>query len=1475
MSFVNTNSPFDEFNAYPVTEGSALNLNWSFEASFNTDVSNEDLSPDFLYIYVTDASSIAAGKTISSTIVVPLYKQTTDQTTGVTTNDEPLKLTTSFEINNDTPGMQFILENGTAYQCMGQIRYTDTNNNNKFYSKNSIQSIVMCSTIPQVPVNFVLTPYNQRFGVKLLTNETNPTTPEPISEFDGYGVLKAMYITYSNGNILETILKENDSSNNLYYKEQFIDVSFGSYEVAISIDNYNKTTTNGTKIIWGGESAITSSKVIEVDEKPGAPTDLDVYETMADASAVNQPSYTTVSNKISWAVPNTGASAETITSYNIYRDDVSIKNVSATTFSYIDNDNALLVGEEYSYTVAAVNSEGEGQKATAVLMTGVVFPIQTLLTVDASGSNKISIDVSYNYNGFPLDNYRFDFSYNSESDASGNTGYQSNNPYELDASNGIKYTIQSRLDVSSVNMSGVSYTTSYFTPPVTFVPYDPVITDPSNIEVTPLDASGEAPTGNVTVSWVNSDLSGAFDGEFEYVLEYKLYSDPSSNYSVVSNEDAVVDASSSFTMTTGLTLGKSYIFRVKNTLTGTAAKDTAGRYAESDYIVSDQVVPFEAPSAVQNLTLSNATTTDMSYAFEAPANSGGLPIDRYSFKLRNLNDGSDNLVYDISSNDMSGNLATLFQQSLDSGTQYKLIVSAIVDGSYNVPNDSFNGEEASAIEFTVPTGLDDPSVNNVENGELLEGIKISWDISGTTIDASNVTYTIYADGAGQPIVTGLTDTSYVDMLTSAGSVNSFQVLPVVNGVMAPYVPNVTPNPSVDIRTIKYPAQPTDLTITGRLKDEVDFSWNESVGGSGNDASLNYLWMLTDGSGNVDASGETVDLDASASSLDAAQTYTLTVQAGVVNPEDGLKYYNSVNIPELDFRLYDSIPDGSINYIYSSSGALLINLVDAVDVSGVSFVKYKIDVADDASFNTIVKEYNGSASEFYASGLTNGTTYYIRAYNVYNDGTSNIVSDASPTTTGVPRTSPNQPTGVVADTESVTSITVYWDIPPSTDPNRANVYALNYGTDPNNLIPTTMTFEDLSDFSYNATQYYREIPGLDYGKKYYANVVAGIDLSGSYAVSQPSTTVEAVPYTTPSVPRNFQNYPSTQSIQSEWTQPSNTGGAGQGLNSQLFYRVQLATDTSFATIVTDASGLTDVNYDFTDLTVNTEYNARVRAYFFVQGDTADVAVGSWETQEGILTQLAPIEPTINVTAQNSLDNGSQKGRTVLIDYKIDPSFAATLTLKRQAYDPTGTTALDASYILIVDSSNVPIGTSSGQFVDDENILNFNDSSANFLNGNMMQYQLDVSYDITGGSDPLHTVTNAASKVAPYGKPIPFDASGVEIDLSDCIVPIDTSNGEYNSFTLRINKNGSNINSLVAVGLLNVSGSVYVFDASAGYLNNITYDNVQVDGKIAANQYGTTIVNYGNDNLVDNTLAIISNSAGAQICKQPEGGSFGNN
>ena len=1461
---------FNDFKAYPVTNGNALYTNWSFDPTFlaSVDTSVNPNTPQFIYIYVTDYNAVAAGNTIASPVVVPL-------------RDASGNLTTQFSIDNSTANVTIDIKNGTRYHLMAQMVYQDSSN--IIRSSNSQQSIVMCSTIPEVP-NFVLTPITDAFQIQLLDASGN--SPTPLSKFDGFGILKGIFVTYASGTQLFSTFIANDVSNNLYTQPQTIPVSLNTYEVSVASYNYNSAVApNGSVVKYGGRSATSQSKLVDVDDTPGPVTDLQVYETMADFSnnMTTASTYTSVSNTIKWGLPSplTGASAETITGYNIYRNNVKIDTITNTdpeflTRKYVDASSVLQVNTLYHYNVTAFNPDGEGSRNGSVSITGVVFPTQTNLIVDPSGNQSLAMKVTNVANGFPLDTYRFDFSYNAN-DSSNNSGYQPSNPLLVtNLSNNATYNVQSSTRVPSVNASGVAYTTSYFTPVVQAVPYNPVAPSPTDMSSNPLDLSGN-PSGTVVVSWFNSDVSAVgFSGQLSYTLSYKLTGAPDASYIVQDTSNCITRTRTTYTMPSGiLTRGSSYTFRVFNTLTSNTGDET--KIAVSPNVTTGPVVPFVVPGAVRSLALTNPTTNDMSYSWLPPSSTGGLPLAQYRATLRLLNDGSNVLVNSVTTSDISGNLSTLFGQ-LTQGSQYRLIVQASVDGSFGATGQNFTGPDASATNFTVPQGLDSPNVTNINNGSLLNGIQINWGSNPQylALDGSNVTFNIYRSGSVNPTFTRITGTSFLDASAIIGVSNYYQVVPVVNDVSGVYIRNSTPVPSQSITRIRVPAQPTNLGVISRTSTSIDFSWNASSGGSGNDASLNYLWTLTDASGNIDASGVTTLNRASAVNLDTAGLYTIQVRAGVVNPSNNITYYNNTSVPQLTAALYNTPPAAGFITVYgsqavSSDGALLVNLTDASSVVGLQFSSYTIQVATDPSFITGLKTISSSSSEFYISGLTNGTLYYVRGTNVYKDiQNNNVSSPVSQTATGTPTISPAQPSGVLANTEAESSVTVYWNIPN----DNPTSYAVNYSTDPSNLIPSDVTFLPTSDFSANATQYYKTITNLNYGVVYYINVIAGIQSSGSVAVSQPSATVTAVPYTTPTAPQNFNNIPGDTSIVSNWNAPSNTGGAGVGLNGTLLYQIQLSTDPSFSRFVTDVSGVSQNTYTFSGLITNTIYNTRVRAYFAIQGNANNLSYGPYATQLNIQTQSPPVDPVITlVTGDNSLGlNGSQQGRTILVNYTIDPTKQASLALKRQVLDPTGTNVLD-NYRVVMTRNVAPSNISSGQFID----TSANPGSANFLNGNMMQYKLDVSYVIIGGS-PYVKETDPSLMATPYDSPIATDASGNPIDLSNCIVPINPdASGAYTSFTLRINKNGSDLNSIVAVGLPNSGEQAYVIQQTKTQspLINVTYSNVQVDGKIAANQYGEYVMSYGTGNKVNNTLVLESNAGGTLLAKQPNNGAFGPN
>jgi len=147
-------SVFSTFNAFAVTAGNAVLAKWTYNSNFLANVSSGQYTPQFLYLIVTDYNKIGSGNTISSVVVVPLR----DPVSGV--------LNTSFIVDSTTV-VTFPIVNGTEYHLMGQMIYIDSSN--EMHTVNSNQSIVMCSTIPQVP-NFSISPSTNSFIIQLLND---------------------------------------------------------------------------------------------------------------------------------------------------------------------------------------------------------------------------------------------------------------------------------------------------------------------------------------------------------------------------------------------------------------------------------------------------------------------------------------------------------------------------------------------------------------------------------------------------------------------------------------------------------------------------------------------------------------------------------------------------------------------------------------------------------------------------------------------------------------------------------------------------------------------------------------------------------------------------------------------------------------------------------------------------------------------------------------------------------------------------------------------------------------------------------------------------------------------------------------------------------------------------------------------------------------------------------------------------------
>ncbi len=1461
-------SAFASFNAYPVSAGNAIYTQWSFSSSF---ITNYKATTNFLYLLVTDASAVAAGNSISSVVVIPL-------------KDASGNLTTSYTVTSETPGMRFAIQNGTRYQFMAQVVYTASGT---ITSSNSAQSVVMCSTIPSIP-NFVLTPLTGSFSFQLLTDAG--TTPQPISEFDGYGVLQGVFVTYSSANQLYSTFVANDASNNLYSEAQLVSCPLDTYEVSIS--SYNYTSSNG--VYWGGRSDTSPSQIVVIDDTPGPVEDLTVFETMRDLSANVQQTYTYVSNTLTWSQPIYGASAETITSYNIYRNSSLINvftDLSSGTMTYVDSDNTLTVGTLYTYAVAGVNENGEGTSVDTTI-TGVVFPTITAFTADPSGSQQLYLQVSLGANGFPLSSYSYDYSYNT----AGSTPQTipGPNPYLLAGlTNGSTYYLQAASSVPSLTDPSSVYTT-VITNTISAVPYNPVLDGATDVSTNPLDISGN-PSGSILLSWTNPANPIGITGTQVYNLYRKLTSAGDSTYTLI-NSSTIIPSSRSSYNDSAVVLGTSYTYKIVNVLT------SGTKVITSDGTVSTSIIPFLAPSAVQNLSLFQPTVTDMSYSYTAPSAMGGYPLSAYYCSVYNLSDGSSVPIVVNYNNGatLKGFLSTIAGTTLTQGNQYKLVVSAAVSGNNGTgSNSTFYGATASAINFTVPSGINSPAVSNASSitNTIYNGIMIDWSTNSdyTTLDASNATFNIYKNASPLAIASGVTGTNYLDTTAVVGTDVRYQVVAVVNGVAAAFSGGLTPTPSVEIRSIRLPNQVAGpITAYNITNTTIDFSWNASTNGSGLAATaLRYSYTLTNQTtGTIDASGVTTTTSASISSgLTASGKYTISVEAGIYT--NSTFYFNTVNPATTSVSLYNSAPRGSYSAIYgsntyvgTSSGALLTNIVNSTDISGLTFVSYTQQVATDVSFTNVISNTSSTSSEFYVTGLINGTTYYLRCAYIYENSLSVLVQGAwSPIQTGVPAISPNQPNGLEANTTGASSsIILYWNVP---DPNAGvspNTYSVQYGTNPDDLI-SDLSFNPVASYPVvivnGVYKYSKNIQGLSAGTVYYLNVVAAV-AGAQIAVSQPSVTIEAIPYTQPSAPQNLIAAASATSIDLTWTTPSTTGGAGQGSNGPLLYSAQIATDVSFTNILQTIDGISLTTCTFENLIDGSTYNVRVNAYFDVQS-SGFVSSGPYELKNGVTTQNPPVNPILNFTAVNTAGTGTstQKGKYVTVSWSWDTNFAGSVILQRQISDPDGV-SLNGFYTVATASYSVG-GSASKTFIDQGLTADASNSSVNFLNGNRMVYRLLSTYN--GYPQQTITTTQASSYVVPFSDPIATDASGNPINASNVITPITPDgSGNYSSFYFRINKNGAPINSIVAVGLSSDEQVVPVITQSNP---DIVYNNPQTNavvvtgvsniGGIAKNQYSNYMLTYtigGVPAQVSNTLGVESNAAGALVVKQPVNGKFGN-
>ncbi|MEI6049821.1 MAG: M6 family metalloprotease domain-containing protein [Bacteroidota bacterium] len=334
-------------------------------------------------------------------------------------------------------------------------------------------------------------------------------------------------------------------------------------------------------------------------------------------------------------------------------------------------------------------------------------------------------------------------------------------------------------------------------------------------------------------------------------------------------------------------------------------------------------------------------------------------------------------------------------------------------------------------------------------------------------------------------------------------------------------------------------------------------------------------------------------------------------------------------------------------------------------SSLTATGFRLDVATNNAFTTFVTGYNdkdvSNVTTYGITGLSANTSYYyrLRAYNTGGTSTnSGIITTI---------TLPNPLSAPVANPATVitqTGFSANWN-----SSSTAEGYRLDVAT--NSAFTIFLTGYNDKDVS-NVTTY--RITGLSANTQYYYRVRA-YKTGGTSSNSGIITTI-TLPYP-PSAP--VAN-PATDILQTSLTANWSNSLTATG------YRVDVATDNAFTTLVTDFNDKDVSNvtaYWITALSANTPYYYRVRAY----------NTGGTSTYSGIITTITlPDPPTAPVV--NSATDILQTSLTVnwnslatATGYRVDVATDNTFTTFVTGYNDTDVSNV-TTYSITALSANTP-------------------------------------------------------------------------------------------------------------------------------------------------------------------------------------------
>ena len=685
--------------------------------------------------------------------------------------------------------------------------------------------------------------------------------------------------------------------------------------------------------------------------------------------------------------------------------------------------------------------------------------------------------------------------------------------------------------------------------------------------------------------------------------------------------------------------------------------------------------------------------------------------------------------------------------------------------------------------------------------------------------------------------------------------------------------------SLPVLAWTYPNQVLNLELLNETATSLLAQWDISTNITGlPDEDLLYELILTDASGTeVEPTVITADLSYNFTGLVVGDQYFLTVYAGVtyngvdyfnpVAPATATNYAHGSANPVTDLTL-QNVSSSELNAVWSEPSGLPIDGLTQ-DPSGF----YTVYI--DASFVS-----NTNALSQALAGLTENQNYTVEVYaNYVITGTSIPIQSVPATATGSPHGSPS-PTVLTATatntlgaggTQEGETVLLSWTLDASYDYYTTSTQIWRQITDTSNgAIVTDPSFQLIATLGDYVDTYTDQDQG-DASSVYFVNgnlmtyyvlvtyTDTGFTPSSTYDVT--SNNGLAIPYSQGPQPVITGVDSGNTTLELFWDAISGSSLVGTGLELQGY---QMYLNNVYTLNQTG-----DTHFVFTDLSNGTQYSVGVAAFYNVGagGYFAGTQTTSFVSDISGVPHATPL-PVLTVTAINT--NGfenSQQGETVLLSWNVDviPFHTNTTAIFRQITDISGA---ELAPFQLIDT----VGDGVNSYTDD---ASNNIGNVNFLNGNIMTYYVDLSYVDVSSGDTFNVLSNEEFAI-PYSRPTPCDASGIPVDLSLCIIPVDlSSNGTFTTFTTTVNKNGRNISTFVAVGLASdTSAPVIVFEPAT--LDAISYSNDQLNGVCAKNQVAQITLTFttsgGAPVSVGDVLDVISNLGGSLVADYPSDGAF---